>query len=297
MSTLALLIQAVALAGRLQNGVAVTPDSVRVGDPFTVSIRVRAPQGSVIEFPQAPDSSIAVEPLDPVVVRMTADSTSVDQTAEYRLTAWRIGSLPISFPDVLVRQDIGTRQVPVTGVGIVVVSVLPADTAQHVPRPPRDVFNFGMPWWVGALVGVLALALAALLWWLLRRRRHQPPVPIPALVIAEREFERIEALGLVAAGEMARHVDLMVEVLRDYLAATVPGASTSLTSSELSACLRRARLAPHIRCAALLAESDLVKFAGRPVSGERATALGREARAIAAAVDQGRVAAPLGKAA
>jgi hypothetical protein len=296
-STLALLIQAVALAGRLQNGVVVTPDSVRVGDPFTVSIRVRAPQGSVIEFPQAPDSSIAVEPLDPVFIRTTADSTSIDQTAEYRLTAWRIGSLPISFPDVLVRQDIGTRQVPITGVGIVVVSVLPADTAQHVPKPPRDVFSFGVPWWVGTLIGAMALALAALLWWLLRRRRQRPPVPIPAIVTAEREFERIEALGLVAAGEMARHVDLMVEVLRDYVAVMVPGASTSLTSSELSACLRRARLAPHIRCAALLAESDLVKFAGRPISGERATALGREARAIATAVEQARLPAPVGKAA
>jgi hypothetical protein len=296
-STLALLIQAVALAGRLQNGVVVTPDSVRVGDPFTVSIRVRAPQGSVIEFPQAPDSSVTVEPLDPVFIRTTADSTSIDQTAEYRLTAWRIGSLPISFPEVLVRQDIGTRQVPITGVGVVVVSVLPADTAQHVPRPPRDVFSYGLPWWVGALVGLMALALAAILWWHLRRRRYRPPVPIPTLVSAEREFDRIEALGLVAAGEMARHVDLMVEVLRDYLAATVPGASNALTSSELSACLRRARLAPHIRCAALLAESDLVKFAGRPVSGERATAMGREARAIAAAVDQGRVDAPVGKAA
>jgi hypothetical protein len=89
----------------------------------------------------------------------------------------------------------------------------------------------------------------------------------------------------------------MVEVLRDYVAVMVPGASTSLTSSELSACLRRARLAPHIRCAALLAESDLVKFAGRPISGERATALGREARAIATAVEQARLPAPVGKAA
>lgn len=297
MTTLALLIQAVALAGRLQNGVVVTPDTVHVGDPFTVSIRVRAPQGAVIEFPQAPDSSLAVEQLDPVSIRSTADSISVDQTAEYRLTAWRIGSLPIAFGDVVVRQAIGTRIVPVTGVGIVVASVLPADTAQHVPMPPRDVFHFGLPWWVWALAALAAAAVAALLWWLWRRRRRRPPAAVPAIVTAEREFDRVEALGLVAAGELSRYVDLMVEVLRDYLAATVPGASTSLTSSELSSCLRRARLAPHVRCSALLAEADLVKFAGRAVSAERATTLGREARAIAVTADQARTAVPVGKAA
>jgi hypothetical protein len=294
---LAFLIQAVALAGRLQNGVIVTPDTVRVGDPFTVSVRVRAPQGAIIEFPQGPDSSVAVEPLDPVTIRTLADSISVDQTAEYRLAAWRIGSLPIVFNDVVVRQDIGMRRVPITNVAVVVRSVLPADTALHVPKPPRDVYRFGLPWWVWLVAGLAGAALAALLWWLWRRRRRRPTVGIPAIVTVGREFDRIESLGLVAAGEPARHVDLMVEALRDYLAATVPGASTSQTSSELSAFLRRARLTPHLRCAALLAEADLVKFAGRTTSGDRATSLGREARAVATAVDQALSAPPVVKAA
>lgn len=283
--TLAALIQAVALAGRLQNGVIVAPDTVRVGDPFTVSVRVRAPQGAVIEFPPAPDSGVAVEPLDPVRIRTTADSIAVDQTAEYRLAAWRVGYLPIEFADVIVRQDIGTRRVPITDAFVIVATVLPADTAQQVPKPPREPFLFGVPWWVWAVLAAAAVALLALLAWLWRRSRRRPPARVAPIAVAEREFDRVESLGLVAAGEPARHVDLMVEVLRDYLAASMPGAATSLTSSELAGVLRRARAAQHARCATLLAEADLVKFAAHRIGAERATSIGREARSIVTAVD------------
>jgi hypothetical protein len=279
-------VQAVTLSGRVQQGVTVRPDTVRVGDPFTVSIRIRAPEGSTIDFPAAPDSSGQVEPLDPVMIQTQADSSAVDQTATYRLAAWRVGALAISFAEVVVRQDIGTRRIPITGVGVVVASVLPADASLRVPQPPRAVFTFGMPVWVMALLGAAVVAVLLLIAWLWRRRRRRPrPVEAP-LTVAQREFDRVEALGLVAAGERARHADLMVEVLRDYLAVSVPGASVSQTSMEMVTNLRRARLSLHARCAALFGEVDLVKFAGRPLSSDRAQALGREARAIAVAVDE-----------
>jgi hypothetical protein len=83
------LVQAVTLSGRLQGGVTVTPDTVRIGDPFTVSVRVRAPSGAAIEFPPAPDSGGPVEPLDPVQIVTAADSAAIDQTAS---TASRRGA-------------------------------------------------------------------------------------------------------------------------------------------------------------------------------------------------------------
>jgi hypothetical protein len=138
------------------------------------------------------------------------------------------------------------------------------------------------------LLGLLALALLALLlWWWLRRRRHRPgPPPIDALQHAEREFARVERLGLLGAGERGRFVALMVEVLRDYLALRVPGAAPSLTSSELVRHLRTRRTMPVQRLATLLGEADLVKFARRPVTAERARELGQEARAIVHEVEQ-----------
>jgi hypothetical protein len=57
-------------------------------------------------------------------------------------------------------------------------------------------------------------------------------------------------------------------------------ATLSLTSTELQ---RTARELPHVpqdRLARLLTEADLIKFARRPVSSERAREIGRDARAI-----------------
>jgi hypothetical protein len=285
------LVQAVTLTGRLQGGVTVTPDTVRVGDPFTVSVRVRAPLSASIEFPAAPDSGGPVEPLDPVQIVTTADSSAIDQTASYRLAAWRVGTFQVPFGDVFVRQDIGNRRVEVSGVVIHVVSVLPRDTTGIEPKPQRAVFTFGLPWWIWALAGAVAVAIFALIAWLWRRRRRRPLVREAPYAIAEREFDRVEAIGLLAAGERARHVSLMIEVLRDYLATVVPGASISQTSTELAAAIRRAGLGAYARGAALLSEVDLVKFARRPLTSDRAATLGREARAIASAVHSALTAA------
>jgi hypothetical protein len=280
------LVQAVTLGGRLQGGVTVAPDTVRVGDPFVVTVRVRAPLGASIEFPAAPDSGGPVEPLDPVQIASTADSIAVDQTATYRLAAWRVGRFAVTFDDVVVRQDIGSRRVEISNVTVTVASVLPEDGANIEPKPPRVVFTFGLPWWVYALAAAVAVAIVALLWWLWRRRRRKPPSREAPFVAAEREFDRVEALGLLAAGERARYVALMTEVLRDYLASVVPEASVSQTTNELGGAMRRAGIGIYARTSALLSEVDLVKFARRPLTVDRGAALGKEARAIAAAVHQ-----------
>jgi hypothetical protein len=170
-----------------------------------------------------------------------------------------------------------------------VVSVLPPDSTGLQPKPQRSVFTFGLPWWVWALLALLAIAIFSLVYWLWRRRRLRPTVAESPYVIADREFDRIEALGLLDAGERVRHVSLMVEVLRDYLAAVVKGASTSQTSNELTAAMRRGGVGASARTGALLTEVDLVKFARRPVTADRGDALGKEARAIAAAVNAAAV--------
>lgn len=294
--TVLALVQAVTLSGRLQGGITIRPDTVRVGDPFTVSIRVKAPLGASIEFPVAPDSGGRtspgpVEPLDPVQISTTADSVAVDQTATYRLAAWRPGNYHILFADVLVRQDIGNRRVEVSGIVVHVASVLPANKQGIDPKPQRGVFTFGLPWWIWALLAALAAALLTLIVWVWRRRRRRPVPGEAPYVIAEREFNRIDGIELLVAGERARYVTLMVEALRDYLAAVVDGASTAQTSSELASAMRRAGMGSFARCGALLSEVDLIKFARRPVSADRAAALGREARAIAQVVHQAQTAA------
>lgn len=272
---------------RLQSGVTVQPDTVTVGAHFLVSARVRAPEGSTIEWPTAPDTSETIEIVSSRAVDSTADSLATEETARWRLTAWDTGAVTVVFEDAVVSTADGVRRVPL-GATVYVRSVLPADTSLHVPRPTRDILAADPPWWRWVVLGLLVLALMALLvWWWLRRRRRKPaPPPVDAMQYAEREFARVERLGLLEAGERGRFVALMIEVVRDYLALRVEGAAPSLTSTELVRYLRTRRTMPVQRLATLLSEADLVKFARRTVTAERARELGQEARALVREVEQ-----------
>jgi uncharacterized protein DUF4381 len=282
---------------RVQSGVIVHPDTVTVGDPFTVVVRVRAPRGTTIEFPQTPDSGASVEAIDPVQVTPTSDTSATENSAVYRVAAWNVGSLAIPFQDILVRDGSQTRRISLTGISVFVRSVLPPDSTQWVPKPPRDVIVFGPPWWLWLVAALVAAALLWLGYWLWKRRRRRPRPEEDPFVVAVREFERVEALGLVPAGERARHVVLMVEILRDYLARVVPSALASLTTTEMLGVLRGDPSVPTPRLAALLGEVDLVKFARRSVTADRALAMGREARAISGVVHERATAPDMAKAA
>lgn len=276
------------LAG-VQLGVSTRPESVTVGDPLELRVRVRAPARAAIAFPDGPDSSAQVQAIASRALVGAADATGTDRTAVYRLVAWDVGEIPAKLGEVVVTLDGVERRIPLGDVMVKVHSVLPADTTLRVPKPPQPLFDVTIPWWKRWLPWILAaLALIALLawWWWRRRHRGEPDASsVDALAFAEREFARIEALGLVDAGERGRHVALMVEVLRDYLAMRIPEARASLTSGELMAALQRVRAVPVARLATVLDEADLIKFARRTVTAERARELGREARAIAREIE------------
>lgn len=277
---------------RLSYGVKTSTDTVRIGDPFTVAIRVRAPAGAQIEFPAGPDSTSAVQLIDPRTVRTVSDSGAIDLTATYRLAAWDVGRQPIELGEVIVTGVGPDRRIAVEPQSVFVRSVLPADSALRIPKPARPIIDQSLPhWWLwAAIAAAAALLLVALGWWWRRRRRNKPKPLENPLVVAEREFTRIEALRLPEAGESGRHVALMTDVLRDYLAARFAAAPLSLTTSELTRALHREPTVPLERLSHLLDEVDLIKFARRPVPRDRAVELGREARLITRAVDAAIVA-------
>ena len=104
--------------------------------------------------------------------------------------------------------------------------------------------------------------------------------PVDPYLRARKEFSRLDAMGLVDAGERTRFVALVVEVLRDYMAARYPDAALSLTSRELVAVVRRHPHVPAEQLSRVLHEADLAKFAAFALSEERARGLARDARSI-----------------
>ena len=273
-------------AARVQMGVAVAPETVTVGDAFRVVLRVRAPRGATVQFPGV-DSVDAVEPLDPPRIA-GADTGAADRTATYRIVAWDIGEVAIPLGDVIVAVNGTERRFPVEGASVFVKSVLPADTTLHVPKPARDLLIAPVSmwkWWLIAAAAALLLGLLLWAWWR-RRRRGGPAIVLDPRVIAEREFARIESMGLVEAGERERYVALMIEVLRDYLAGRVGVARASLTTTELLAALRTDPRVPVPRLEPVLDQTDLVKFAAASITAERAKEIGRETRAIVEQVEK-----------
>jgi hypothetical protein len=291
MKSLRLLVAGLGLlaaGGRLQAQfpvdvrVNIEKDSVRVGDPFRVFINVRAPRGASIEFPEVLDSTGTVQSIDPRAVFAQPDSDAFAQNAVYRVAAWDVGKQPISIPDIVITLGDRSRSVPIIGRSIFVVSVLPADSASRVPKPARALFDdpFVPCWYWAILAAVIATLLGLWWWWRRRRRGEQVQEIVDPYLRAMRDFERIERLGLVDAGERTRHVALVIDVLREYLAERVQGAPLSMTSTELLAVTQHVRTLPHERLLRILNEADLVKFARRAVGAERARDIAREAKAI-----------------
>ena len=272
----------------VQRGLSVRPDTVTVGEPFRVLVRVRATARATITFPEGPDTSAAVEALDPRIIRDFSTANAVEQTAVYRLAAWDVGSQPLRMGDVTVRRGAEVRSIPLGGLAVFVRSVLPADTAERVPKPARGLLVEGWPWWLLWLALLVAAALIGLgiWWWYRRRRRGEGAAVLDPYRHAEREFDRVVAMGLLEAGERGRFVALMVEVVREYLARRFTVAPESLTTSELLGALREIGTVPLERLATLLGEADLIKFARRPVSTERARELGRHARELVRDIEE-----------
>jgi hypothetical protein len=266
-------------------GVTKSRDTVTVGEPFVVRVRVRAPAGATIRFPDNPDTAGTVQARDPRVI-VTSDSVqSLDQMASYHVAAWDVGQQRVRFSDVVVtwnnRGGSGQQRVPLLNVSVFVRSVLPADSALRVPKPARPLWDQkAFPWWIVALV---AAAIAIAIWWWRRRGKKAPAPVAPAIDPYDRakvDFERIEAMGLVDAGERTRFVSLVIEVLRDYLAARYPDARLALTSKELVSVLRRSQTVSAEALSRVLHDADLAKFAGMALAEDRARAVGRDARAI-----------------
>ncbi|HVS59918.1 MAG TPA: hypothetical protein VHE82_04390, partial [Gemmatimonadaceae bacterium] len=263
-----------------QMGYKVSPDTVIIGQPFNLFVKVLAPKGVRFEFPAGPDTTTqnGVRPVElrgEKIVSMLGDTA----VALYHLVAWDVGVQPLRIPDVRVTFGGEERSAPLGGASVFVKSVLPADTSLRVPKPPRPlivlpVFNW---WpWLALLAAIIA---AVLLWWAWRRYRNRPQAPVDPYVRAQGEFEGIERMGLLEAGRGREYLALIVDVAREYLAARVPGVRRSDTTSELLHAMQP-RDGVEAELPRLLERADLVKFARADVTRDEAREAGLAIRAI-----------------
>ena len=257
--------------------VAFTRDTVRVGDQLGVALQLELPAGTTVSGPDTLDLQGDIENAAPKRVLVdTLPSGTLRHRLIYPITAWRPGSLPL--PEVTLGLTEGgvERTVRVALPALAVLTVLPADTANIQPKPPRDVWGASRLWWpllLGALF--LLLVIGVVVWWWRRRPRKPVAAAQPALALlrpgdwALRELERLVAAHLIERGDYQRFYVELSAILREFLERTDHNWSTDLTTRELADRLYAMQADARIPID-VLSRADLVKFARQQHGAEQA---------------------------
>jgi len=272
------------------------PDTVTVGEPFELQLRAIAPPGRIARSPAVPDTGGMVEALDPARTSRRGDTLLVT----YRLIAWQPGVLTIPLSPVVMQRGPSEVLVPVDA-RVVVRSVLPPDSADRVPKLPRELYAEPPAWWqrwwrwVAALLAVLALVWMVERW----RRRRRAPARTAGTPSgrADTAFARLDARQLASAGEGARHIALAGEIVRQYLAEVEPSLPLALTSAELLRAVEPIAGISDAQLAHLLRKVDAVRFGGRPVPAGVVQDVDGAAQAFVRDVERARTAAQAERAA
>ncbi|MFQ5889340.1 MAG: hypothetical protein ACE5JR_04725 [Gemmatimonadota bacterium] len=197
----------------------VSPETVRVGEPFLLGVSVRIDPGAEVLFPPAVPAQEELEQAAGAEISRS-DSTPGQWRAYYRLVAWRVGATALPPLTLRLVGSGGEREIEVASPSIAVVSVLPADTAGlelRDPRPPLPQRRFP---WLAILLALLALLLV--LWWLRRRagRRDHAAAKLDPADAALRAFAALRADLESGRTDGTVGYDRLEAILREYLAAT-----------------------------------------------------------------------------
>jgi hypothetical protein len=275
--TALLLLPAGASAQSVSTGI--SRDTVRVGDPVRVLLRIDGvPANTEIVLP---DSLATVDDVENAGrLRMRRDTVANGMTritAAYPVVLWRPGETALPAIPMQVRTDGRERTMQVTLPTINVLSVLPADTSNIEAKPAKDVWGANRVWWPIILLAIVLLALAALAYWWYKRRQQAvvliPDVPqVDPRQRALQQLQQIREQKLIEHGEYKQYYIQLSEALRNFAAALETDWTTDLTTDELAPRLkRRPEASPLIR---LLRSADNVKFARyRPSATEAGTDL------------------------
>lgn len=267
----------------------VTPDTVTLAQPFTVDVSVRVPAGARVLWPTPSDS------LAPIALRarpeQVGDAGNGTFTVRYRAAAWDTGTVTVSWPPALIVRGSDTMRVELPPIRVAVRSVLPADTAQHQPKPLKGVIADPLPWWPW----VLGLVVLLLGWWGWRRvraarrrnRRHAPVSPYAEF----REALDAASRGLLASpAESVRAVAVSERAFR-HLLHVVHDVSPSLSATERADAVRdvakHGRLAPETAeaIALLLVHTASVLYSPHTVTRDDRQRLFGTMRAVAEAME------------
>ena len=272
----------------------VKPVQVELGDPITVTIKLRHRPGVSVNLPlklELGKFSELSRGEDSRQLGSKGEMPEVEATFTLKVAAYELGELTL--PEVEITA-LGPRGELITlttsEVPIKVVSVMSNEPQPKLKalEPPVSVFQ--RTWWlIYLLIGLAAAGLVATATLLISRhlrarraREAPPPPPVPPHVIA---LERLDALDLEGLIKQERFKELYLElseIVRGYTGGRWGFDALEMTTFEISEALRRVSVAPELglRLEAYFNDCDLVKFAKYLPEAEAAREAEGEARGI-----------------
>lgn len=249
-------------------------DTVTIGDPITMTLRVTAPSEKTAVIPKLDtdwgDFEIRQQ-LPPTVTENDDGTKTTEQTIV--ATLFDVGTFSTPNWDISIADMMGnTTRRAVPKVSITVKSVLKDGDTELRDLKPQAELPVPFPWlWMAGIA--IALALAYLVWkylrpWLAHRRTATPDTPVevddrPPHEIALAELARIDALDLPGQGRFKEHYTLVGDCLRQYLEGRYDVAALEHTTAEIKTSLKRTGIerATARDVISLLEQCDWVKFA------------------------------------
>lgn len=252
----------------------VEPETIHVGDPFTITLSATYPHDHFVIFPQVEPNWGEFE------VRGQTSAPTLDNgdgtltsSIQIEATLFSIGEIPTPELSVAIRKPDGeVINRPVSPIYVSVASVLPDDDQDlkdikpqaelPVPLDPISAIQERDNVVIAALAGGIALAALAIYLW----SRMQAPahlVPGSPAEIALRELDRIASSGLDSDTDFKERYTLVSDCLRSYLWGQFDIPAPELTTHQTVRSIESSEVSPSQTddLTRMLDECDLVKFA------------------------------------
>lgn len=263
------------------------PDSVLIGDRFTLEVEVRKDMMQVVGWPAFQQGRmngqieiLSESPVDTVA----SDGRQQTLRKRYELTsfdagAYDLGRFPVLYTDKNIVDTLYSAE-PLR----IVVTTFPVDTQNSTvydikapEETPLLVSEFGgyVAWGVLGALLVAALAILGWRWWSRRRvtadeTGGEPLLAVPPHERAIQDLETLHNQKLWQSGKVKQYYTRLTDIVRLYLEGRYGIRALEQTSDEIVRELRTVELADRYRgeLRDLFRTADLVKFAKHQPSAE-----------------------------
>ncbi|MCL2179197.1 MAG: BatD family protein [Proteobacteria bacterium] len=243
----------------------VSPQTVQLGQPFSVSLSLRHPHSLRFEL-LIPPANTNFDILSKTRNREDFPKDS-STTFSIQMAAFELGTLelpPLQF-EVTSPSQVASFSPPTPSISVVA-------STSHIPsqledvRPPSPVF---IPSYTPLYAGTAALAMALALllsWKWLNHRKKMPPPPAPAQPLAAKTKEALLALraqALPSQGKIREYYFKLSEIIRGYVGQLYHFDALECTTTEFIRSIQRlySTQLPFAALASFLHESDFIKYA------------------------------------